>query len=290
MQLPGISKHRRGNLPGLIIIGAMKCATTSLHYYLNLHPEISMSKEKELDFFSIKRNWDKGIEWYKSHFVGQAKVHGESSPNYTVYPRLKGVPERMYSVIPDAKLIYILRDPIDRIISQYVHNYSEGRDNRSLEDALRHLGDTNTYIVRSKYFMQLQQYLNYFPASNIWIMTTDDLHAQRQKTLQKVFRFLNVEETFFSRQFHTVRHKSEAKGRWNRIGLFLKLLSEKHMTGVFSTDTRIKIGRVLRLPFSTRIERPVLDETLRGALIDFLREDMNRLREHTGRDFESWCV
>jgi hypothetical protein len=67
-------------LPNLIIIGAMKCATTSLHYYLNLHPEILMSEEKQLDFFISELNWNKGIEWYESNFTDKAKIYGETSP------------------------------------------------------------------------------------------------------------------------------------------------------------------------------------------------------------------
>jgi len=116
-----MQEDKKGNLPNLIIIGAMKCATTSLHYYLNLHPQISMSEEKELDFFIHKNNWHKGIEWYKTNFTGNASVYGESSPNYTKYPFFNGVPERMHAVVPDAKLIYVVRDPIERIISHYIH-------------------------------------------------------------------------------------------------------------------------------------------------------------------------
>ena len=67
-----------------------------------------MSPEKELNFFVLERNWRKGIKWYKSNFTGKARVYGESSPNYTMYPFFDGVPERIYSVAPDARLIYIL--------------------------------------------------------------------------------------------------------------------------------------------------------------------------------------
>src|SRR3712207_3099155 len=106
----------------------MKCATTSLHYYLNLHPQISMSEKKELDFFVREKHWDKGVEWYKSNFHGngETKIYGEASPNYTLHPIFSGVPERMYSVVPEAKLIYVVRDPIDRMISHYIHEYTKG--------------------------------------------------------------------------------------------------------------------------------------------------------------------
>src|SRR6059058_6332030 len=77
----------RGALPNLIVIGAQKCGTSGLHYYLSLHPEVSMSRPKELNFFIVERNWPRGTEWYAAHFEPRAIVRGESSPNYTAYPQ-----------------------------------------------------------------------------------------------------------------------------------------------------------------------------------------------------------
>jgi hypothetical protein len=72
-----------GALPNLLILGAQKCGTSGLHYYLGLHPEVSMSKPKELNFFIEERNWTRGTDWYKRHFDASATVRGESSPNNT---------------------------------------------------------------------------------------------------------------------------------------------------------------------------------------------------------------
>ncbi|MBW1859762.1 MAG: sulfotransferase domain-containing protein, partial [Deltaproteobacteria bacterium] len=117
-------------------IGALKCGTTSLHYYLGLHPEISMSREKELYFFVKECNWNKGIDWYRSNFSGESKIHGESTPIYTAYPVYVGVAERMHGVVPGTKLIYVVRDPIDRLVSHYVHACEMGREDRGIEGAL----------------------------------------------------------------------------------------------------------------------------------------------------------
>ncbi len=81
----------------------MKCGTTSLHYYLNQHPQISMSSEKELQFFIIEKNWHKGIKWYGSNFKGNATIHGESSASYASYPIYNGVPERIHFLLPNTK-------------------------------------------------------------------------------------------------------------------------------------------------------------------------------------------
>src|SRR5215210_6346576 len=99
---------RAGALPNLVVIGAQKCGTSGLHYHLGLHPEVSMSKPKELNFFIGERNWPRGEDWYRRHFDPNAKVRGEASPNYTAFPQHVGVPERMASMVPDAKLIYVL--------------------------------------------------------------------------------------------------------------------------------------------------------------------------------------
>ena len=101
---PADGAQRRGRaggaLPNLVVIGAQKCGTSGLHYHLGLHPEISMSKPKELNFFIEERNWPRGLDWYRAHFDARATVRGESSPNYTAYPQHLGVPERMHSVDP----------------------------------------------------------------------------------------------------------------------------------------------------------------------------------------------
>jgi hypothetical protein len=73
-------------------------------------------QRKEPDFFIAEKNWHKGVKWYELHFSNNTSINGESSTSYTKYPRVGGVPQRMYSVVPQAKLIYVVRDPIDRII------------------------------------------------------------------------------------------------------------------------------------------------------------------------------
>src|SRR5438093_10024477 len=99
-----------GALPNLVVIGAQKCGTSGLHYYLSLHPEISMSRPKELNFFIAERNWPRGVEWYRRHFDPRAQVRGESSPNYTAFPQHTGVVERLHELLPEPRLVYLIRD------------------------------------------------------------------------------------------------------------------------------------------------------------------------------------
>src|SRR5687768_6479955 len=186
-------------LPTFIIIGAMKSGTTSLHHYLDLHPEIIMSKMKETNFF-LEDNYRKGLKWYEGQFIGQAKVYGETSPNYSKYPTLAGIPQRMYSVVLEAKLIYILRDPIDRIISHYMHKCRTDSEKRSIAEVLSNLDD-NHYVAASQYYRQLEQYLNYYPRERILILTAEELKTQPQATLKTIFKFLDVDDSFYSPEY-----------------------------------------------------------------------------------------
>src|SRR5687768_14093660 len=97
-------------LPTFVIIGAMKCGTTSLHYYLAQHPEICMPQKKETDFFITEINYHRGRGWYESLFAQPAKITakacGEASPNYAKTWQFRGVPERMHDLLPQARLIY----------------------------------------------------------------------------------------------------------------------------------------------------------------------------------------
>src|SRR3712207_3189656 len=93
--------HGAGALPNLIVIGAMKCGTTSLHRYLDLHPEVAMSTAKELSFFSRPERYDGlGVDWYKGFFDPTAAIRGESSPEYSHGPPA-GVPARIRTLVPD---------------------------------------------------------------------------------------------------------------------------------------------------------------------------------------------
>ena len=117
-------------LPNLVVIGAMKCATTSLHHYLTLHPGISMSRQRGLNFF-LDENHERGSDWYAAQFDGPEKIHGDTSPRYANFPLNPGVPERMVRLLPRAKLIYLVREPVERVISHYTHYVAAGYEERT---------------------------------------------------------------------------------------------------------------------------------------------------------------
>jgi hypothetical protein len=279
-----------GHLPNLIIIGAMKCGTSSLHYYLSLHPQIRMSRNKELNFFAAEFNWPKGLAWYRSHFTGAAKVYGESSPVYTHYPLFGGIPERMASVVPEAKLIYLVRDPVERLLADYVHCYAMELEHRPFTEVIAELSPHNPYIQRSLYSLQLQPYRKLFPDSQIMVIAQEELYQRRLESLQKIFRFLEVDPSFLSPHFSVIRNRTASKRRKNRLGKFLNGMPGMHLIERLPPGWQYHLQHVLYWPFSSKIERPRLAPDLQERLRACFGEDVRSLRAYTGCAFEQWRI
>lgn len=152
-------------MPDVVVIGAMKCATSAVHAYLDAHPDIAMAAAKELNFFNgaeepsgpaedawIEGQWHRGIAWYAAQFDPTAPKRGESSPAYTS-PSFPEVPARMASIVPEARLVYLVRDPVDRAVSQYLHHHRDGTERRPLDEAV--LDPASQYLARSRYCERL---------------------------------------------------------------------------------------------------------------------------------------
>jgi Sulfotransferase domain len=275
----------RGALPNLVVIGAQKCGTSGLHYILGTHPEISMSSPKELNFFVAERNWPRGVEWYREHFDPEAAVRGESSPNYTTYPHHLGIPERMHGVVPDAKLIFLVRDPLERIAAHWVHNYAKRRERGDLRETLLH--PNTTYVLRSKYHAQLRQFLNHYALSQVLVLDQEDLRVRRSETLREVFTFLGVDPDFEHPSFHRERHRTTRKRRATALGVKLQPLRKTR----FGSRVPKVFWNVLDIGVLGRpIPRPDVRTALGPEVIEVLHEDADRLRELTGRRFENWSV
>jgi len=279
------------SLPNTIIIGAMKCATTSLHYYLDQHPEIHMSKIKELWFFVEGHTGQHSIQWYSSHFDRQLPIRGEASTGYTMYPQFRGVPARMHRQLPHAKLIYIIRDPIERIISHYTHLLAIGEENRPFEQAigLTQLDPDNHYLAFSQYYRQLEKYFPYYPQENIYILTTESLMHKRLETIAGIFRFLNVDSQFTSPKFHHIKHSTQIKRRLSPAGQRLRLFSEARLNR-HAPNLQRAIIRYLCIPLSSPIQKIQINSTVREQLTEALRPDVQKLRTATGQSFDEWSI
>lgn len=277
----------RGALPNLIIIGAQKCGTSTLHYYLSLHPEVSMSEPKELNYFIEERNFHRGPEWYARHFDPRAKVRGEASPNYTAHPQRQGVPQRMAALVPDVKLIYIVRDPLERLAAHWVHNYAKRREKGTMAETFAAPG--TSYVPRSMYARQLELFLEHYDREQILVIENTQLRGARLETLRRVFGFIGVEEDFQHPSFEHERHATARKKRATKMGMRLQKLS-KTSRGQ-KVPRKVWLAMDLALPLAKPISKPPVEEVqaaLSEETISELRADADRLAEISGLDLSHW--
>ena len=276
----------RDMLPNFLIIGAMKAGTTSLYHHLKDHPDVYMPSNKEPGFFSDEHVWSRGIEWYKALFAGGegAKAIGEASTNYAKFPYFSQVPGRIAHYLPHVKLLYILRSPIERMCSHYVHNYYAGREKDPIEKAL--LTKPN-YRHVSCYHLQLEQYWKYFPADQIKVLTLDELQSDPRACVRGVFDFIEVDSSYIPRTINQVRHVTEQKiGRDN---VLMRLLKTSPVYNDISCRLPVGAKSALNVLLRSKVTPPEeLSSTVRMKLVDELREDVGKLSKYLNRDLSHW--
>ncbi len=175
--------------PDFIVIGAMKSATTTLHEQLARQPGLFMSTPKEPNFFSDDAPYSRGMPWYRSLFqnAAEADIRGESSTHYTKLPTYPRVLERMTRHLPVIKLIYVMRHPVDRLLSHLMHQRSLGNFNLGLEDAVDALPELVQYGL---YSMQLRPYFEAYGESNVLPVFFGRLTHHPQEELERICAFL----------------------------------------------------------------------------------------------------
>ena len=190
----------------LFVLGAQKSGTSSLHYYLKHVNDIYMCDAKETFFFA-RDDWHDYDAYHQQHYQNaDAKYVGESSTAYTMQPAYPNVAPRLSEYNPDAKLIYIVRDPIERAISNYWWNVYLCKETRSLSEAIR--ADLQ-YQQTSDYALQIQPYLELFDVEQIKFVLFEDLKESPQKVIKQLCHWLEISFDVKSDDvFKIVRRKS----------------------------------------------------------------------------------
>ncbi|WP_335949647.1 sulfotransferase [Salipiger bermudensis] len=271
-------------LPDFIIIGAMKCGTTTLYRYLALHPEIDMSRDKETDFFVAEKNWGKGLGWYSNQFTHADRVRGEASPNYTKCRDFPGVAQRISETCPDVKLIYIVREPVSRAESQFRHSFiMEG-----LESDLQGFEDSRQYahiLDSSHYARQVEEYLRFFPKEAFLFLDFDELRRDPQGVMNKVTDHVGV-----SRMQIEDLGKQNDSAELSRVpGFVLRFASSalgRRLAGLMSRDLRNRIRG--GLAFQKARVPPGFSEDLKVRMQSDLDDDSARFREISGLSLSGW--
>lgn len=292
----------KGRLPDFLIVGAAKAGTTTLYAYLRRHPRIFMPEDKEPSFFS-GNTWGRGLDWYRSLFapVGDDQICGEASTNYTRWPQIDNAASRIAGLMPDVRLIYLIRDPVDRAYSQYVHEHRVGLARRDRSYAMtfeEYLERDPLLLHMSDYVAQVRHLLGSFPRESLLILTFDELTRSPAAVLQKVFRFLDVADL------------SETIGRLpihensSRVECFEVMRSE--VLGPFKRNSALgriyyALPRAIREACKERVVRslarraagrryipPPMRPGTRRALIERFAPSFEELGRLVGADLSAW--
>jgi hypothetical protein len=269
-----------GRLPDFVVIGAMRSGTTSLHQWLRAHPDVYVPAVKELHYFSY--NHDKGEPWYRSHFAParDEQVVGESSQDY-LYSVL--ALERMAARVPDARLVCVLRNPVDRAYSHYWHKRERGSEDLAFEDALvaepERIGRSEpdsraySYAARGRYVEQLEHVATLFPRSALLVLLFDDLVTDPADTFRRVCEHLGVSASV----------PPNPDRRVNRYGGF-RSLRLRNAARRLPKPLRDAVGRLNR----RRDDYPPMSSATRALLVEQFRNDNTRLAAWLDRDVSSW--
>jgi hypothetical protein len=296
-------------MPNFLIIGAGKSGTTSLYHYLKQHPEIYMSPVKEPKFFAVEgktldfrgpndeahmnRKSVTDLGAYRALFRGvtDEKAIGEASPLYLYSPEAPG---RIKHHIPEAKLIAILRNPVDRAFSSYLHCIRDRGE--PLKDFAQALGEEETRIENGWgpiwhyknvgfYSVQLERYFDTFGREQIKVFLYEDLKGDPVGVLQSICRFLEVGDT----RLPDLSLKHNISGV-PRSRLVHELLNKPNpIKSAFRPLLPAKLRKRLNLNLTGRnLVRPQLSPEVRKQLIEVYSEDILKLQELIDRDVSYW--
>ena len=276
-------------LPTYLIVGTVRSGTTSLHRALRRHPDVFAPGEKELHFFD--RQFDRGIGWYESLFAdapGTGPV-GEATPNY-VYD--EHALERMAGVVPDARLVVLLRDPVERAYSQYWMQRSAHHETLDFADAVAAepdrlaTPDPNarayfSYVDRGRYVAQLRRLRSHYPAEQTLVVLYEDLRDRPEETFQGVCRFIGADPGAGPSGLDE-RANQHRSYRFDRVRRLTHEVRRRGPVGRAAAHVMAKAN-------SRATRYPVMDARTRTRLEREFAEPNAELAAWLGRDLSAWA-
>ena len=289
-------------MPNFLIIGAMKSGTTALYYYLEQHPQIYMSPVKEPNFFcfagqegseskSVTR-----IEAYRQLFKGvsEERAIGEASHCYLYEP---GAVARIQQYVPEAKLVAILRNPVERAYSHFLHMVRSGTE--PLTDFAQALREEEVgayqkrsyqdYIGRGRYYEQLKRYFDAFNSEQIRVYLYEDLDKAPIDTLQDTFRFLGVEDSFVPDV--SLRRNVSGYPKYKTLDEFLRRPSsvKNALKMYLPARLRWRLSKAFDDLKTRNLVGPrAMEPEVRRQLVGVYREDIVKVQELIQRDLSGW--
>jgi hypothetical protein len=302
------------SMPNFLIIGAAKSGTTALYYYLKQHPQIYMSSLKEPNFFAfegeqlnfrdagdrearINQKVITNIEAYRDQFRGisDQKAIGEASPWYLYSPK---APERILNYIPEAKLIAILRNPVERAYSSFLHLIRDGRE--PIKDFAQALIEEESRIQNNYpplwhykqagyYYPQLKRYFDRFDPKQISIYLYENFQKDPIEVLQDIFQFLNVENSFVPEV--SLKHNVSGIPKNQTLNMLFKQpnLIKSIFKLLFPKELRQQLHQnILTKLKNQNLVKPKLSPELHRELMQLYRDDILQLQELIQQDLSGW--
>jgi hypothetical protein len=273
-------------LPNFLIIGSQKAGTTSLYHVLRGHPQIFMPERKEVNYFFLQSEYDRGVEVYNNQFADSNSQHiavGEASPGYICHPM---APSRIERLLPGVKLILTVRHPVDRAYSQYWDNRRSLSEYHTFEQVVEIALESTYhperlgYFSRGTYIQYINRYLDLFPRENLLVLVFEELHNSPEAFYRQVFEFLGVDADFTSpamtERFNLAAIWENPIYRW----FFSKPARARHLP-----------ARLRRFTFYGECvpwKYPPMQPETRQKLLDFYRPWNAKLAEYLGRDLSVW--
>ena len=276
--------------PDYLVIGAMKSATSTVIEYLEDHPDAFAPPRTEPRFFSHDERWAQGTAAYETLFEGQdGKLVGEGSNDYTFGAMYPHAAERIAGYAPDAKLLYIVRHPLDRIRSAWVQNRADSGDGvpATLDAAVREMPDR--YVDPSLYHRQLSRYLEHFPREQIWVGFAEDLRAAPEAFWTEMCGFLGLEPKLDAavarKEMNPSRGKSVPNERYSAV---------RRLPGFALMKALVPSGlrRAAKTRyFSDQVQGlPDFSDGTRAELLKVVRPDAEALLAACGKPRDFWAL
>ena len=289
----------RGLMPNLFVIGASKSGSSALHAYIRYHPEIRASEEKEPCFFvdqqeleeawpimarqPCSHQWPAYLDLYAG---GEDKAYrAEGSVYYSQAPHRSQVAPRIAHFCPDAKIVYVVREPVSRAVGHYWQRFKEFQESLPIGEAMR---SNAIYRDSSDYALQLREYQAHFPPEQIKVIVAEDLRTRRREVMSDLFGWLGIADLDYSEEQLAERHKSPSTTRTVRFPLVRALRD----SALWSSLRRVLPQgwiETLRKASTTTFEKSQVDES--GAR-DFLARHLAPRRAEfeamIGRHIEAW--
>lgn len=274
-------------LPNFIIAGAEKSGTSTLAFHVSRHPDVYMPERKELHFFENAHTFSKGIEWYRQWFAGwnNEVAVGECTPFYMY---VADAAERIKQYLPDARLIFILRNPVDRAYSNYWHQVRGGKERLAFEDAIEREASrvkkggyhnlTYSYLQKGFYSEQLKRFYTLFGPDQLLIVRFEDMAAHPQSVLADVFRFLGVDPLRGPQAVHEKKNRAIVP-RFIGMQFFARRIFGRSIFFRAIARLNLKLGETAYLP---------MGKETRQQLNRYYSKEIESLERLTGVGFDAW--